>query len=216
MSSSAYWAVIGDIVRSRRIADRGRFQAHLERLMDELNRRYAEAGLASRWTVTLGDEFQALFRTAEPLPDAVQQLFHGLVGHGVRFGIGFGTLATPLRPRAAVGMDGPCFHRARQALETAKHDRRMVAVEAGGPGGARAADVWNLALVLVAARTPRQVQAVEAYRDCGSQEKAAARLGVSQAAVSTALARGHHAEVSAVMPHIAALLTQAAKEGAGA
>jgi hypothetical protein len=199
-----YWALIGDVVGSRRVADRARLQARLERLLGDLNRASGPE-LASRWSLTLGDEFQALFRSPHALPGAAERLCHGLAGTGLRFGVGWGELATPLR-RRAVGMDGPCFHRARAAVEAARRGRRLVAVEPAGPAADRAADVWNLALVVIAARTPRQVSAIDAYREAGSQLAAARRLGISQAAVSSALARGRHAEVSAVLPHVAALL----------
>lgn len=128
-ASPAYWALIGDVVGSRRVADRARLQARLERVLRDLNRGWGEA-LAARFALTLGDEFQALFRGPDALPAAVERVCHGLVGTGVRFGVGWGELATPLR-RRAVGMDGPCFHRARAAIESARRGRRLVAVEPG-------------------------------------------------------------------------------------
>jgi hypothetical protein len=50
----------------------------------------------------------------------------------LRFGLGIGRLDTPLQPQA-LGMDGPCFHHARAAVERAERLNTPVEVEAGWP-----------------------------------------------------------------------------------
>ncbi len=180
--------------------------------MGEINDQHGSS-LAASWTITLGDEFQALFRTPQALPGAVEHLVHGLRGQAVRFGVGFGPLTTALRPQA-IGMDGPCFHRARDAVEAARRSKRLVVVEPAGASAQQAADVWNLALTVIAARTARQAEIVEAYKTDGNQTKVAERLGITQGVVSRELARSRFGEVSAVLPHIAALLTEISADGA--
>ena len=208
---AAYWAVIGDIVRSRAIAERAAFQARLEAVLEGANRLQADA-LASAWTVTLGDEFQALFHAPDAIPLALEGICHGLAGRGVRFGVGHGPLATPLKARA-VGMDGPCFHRARAAIEAARRQRRCIVVETEAGAAERVSDVWNLALTVIRGRTARQAELVDAYRDCGSQARAAERTGVTQGTVSSELARARFAEVEAVAAHLPRMLTEAADGG---
>lgn len=208
----AFWAVIGDIVRSRSIAERGALQARLEAVLSRVNADQAPPPV-SAWTVTLGDEFQALFQTPAPLPAVLERIAHGLTGYAVRFGVGHGTLTTPLRP-SAVGMDGPCFHRARAAVETARRERRRIVVITGAGTAQPATDVWNLALTVTRARTARQAETIEAYRACGSQAAAAARLGVTQGTVSAELARGHFAEVDAVLARLPAMLAGVRGDGA--
>jgi len=206
----AYWAVIGDIVRSRAIPERDAFQRRLAALLEGTTARYGRT-LASRWTLTLGDEFQALFHASADLPQAVEHICHGLGARGVRFGIGHGPLSTKLRARAS-GMDGPCFHGARAALESAKRQRRLVAVELDGGAAQPVADIWNLALLIVRARTPRQIEIVEAYRAEGHQGRVAERLGITQGTVSRELGRAHFEELQAVQGHVAHLLAAAVGE----
>lgn len=208
----AYWAVIADIVRSRRITDRAAFQSRLEQLLGEINDQHGPS-LAAGWTITLGDEFQALLYTPQRLPGIVEHLVHGLNGQAVRFGIGYGSLTTVLRPQA-IGMDGPCFHRARDAVEAARRSKRLVVVEPPGASAQRATDLWNLALTVTGARTDRQAEIVEAYKTDGNQTRVAERLGITQGVVSRELARSRFAEVSAVLPHIAALLAEVSADGA--
>jgi len=208
---SAFWAVIGDIVRSRAIADRGALQARLEGVLPRVNGDL-DAAPVSAWTVTLGDEFQALFDTPAPLPAVLEQISHGLTGYAVRFGVGHGPLSTPLKP-TAVGMDGPCFHRARAAVETARRERRRIVVATGTGIAQPVTDVWNLALTVTRARTARQAEMIEAYRAHGSQAAVAAHLGVTQGTVSAELARGRFAEVQAVLAQLPAMLETAGRGG---
>lgn len=126
-------AVIGDLVASRSLDPAVR-RAIQERLVGYFPTLEAgQPGVRSRPTITLGDEFQGLFATADD-PAAlvgfltrVQDLCRPA---DVRFGIGIGTLTTDLAP-VAIGMDGPCFHRARAAIDAARKDDMPSAVRGG-------------------------------------------------------------------------------------
>lgn len=201
-----YWAVIGDLIRSRRIADRAALQVRIEQLLAALNRRHA-GDLASLWTITIGDEFQGLALHPRPLPEMVQFLAEELHPHGVRFGIGHGAVTTPLKP-VAVGMDGPAFHAARLALRQAREGRQRVVVAVPGQVLPLPTCVWDLALKVALACTSAQREAVRLYRALGRQGDVAARLGVSQGTVSVRLQRALHAEVEAVLAHLPGLLAQ--------
>ncbi len=112
-------AVIGDLVASRQLSpsDRREVQVQLRQFLSWLNQEY-RAAVLSDFVITTGDEFQALLRDPELIPDLAWELKAKLGNVGVRLGIGFGTIYTPLRP-VAIGMDGPAFHRARVAITKA-------------------------------------------------------------------------------------------------
>lgn len=135
-------AVIGDIVDSKDLTRRDAFQ---RRLASALAAAGGEgSGLASPYTITLGDEFQAVYRQPGTLWTDVVEILAAVHPVQARFAIGVGELATKLNPRQALGMDGPAFHRARAAMTELK----------GGPGrlkiaGGDAAD-WKLANHLLA------------------------------------------------------------------
>ena len=205
MAAAAYWAVIGDIVHSRSIKDRARFQKGLESVLDEANRRFA-AELLARWTVTTGDEFQALYAGPAELPDVVEFILDALQPVRVRFGIGRGGLSTELKP-TAVGMDGPAFHAARLAINYAK--RKGMVVVAAGPHGidSMVTDIWNLAARVACDRTRMQRRVIALYRQLRNQYAVAEALGLTQATISVHLSRGLFFETEAVLAHVRAILS---------
>lgn len=111
-------AVIGDIVKSKSIVNRGEVQEQLKTVLNEVNQKYADH-LASKFTLTLGDEFQAVFRTGSRLLYILDEIIFALKPVELRFGIGIGSLKTALDPNTSLGADGPAYWSARNAIETA-------------------------------------------------------------------------------------------------
>lgn len=116
-------AVIGDVVSSTRIMDRGSFQGSLSAILNYLN--HDETRIESRYIITLGDEFQALYSQADSLfIDALQILAH-IDPVRVRFSFGIGSIETEINPLRAIGMDGPAFHEARRGIREIKKTRYL-------------------------------------------------------------------------------------------
>ena len=108
-------AIIGDIVRSSSIEQRTKFQRQFHRAIERLNRNNA---FASPYTVTLGDEFQAVYRDATLLFDHIFTLIADLHPQQLRISVAIGPITTSLNPRQSIGMDGPAFHLARETEST--------------------------------------------------------------------------------------------------
>lgn len=117
-------ALIGDIRNSKGLDDRNRVQQQLRAACHELNAHAGELGLLSPFTVTLGDEFQALFGAAGGLWRCIFHIESRLRPVRLRYGVGVGAIDTEINREAAIGMDGPAFHRARQAVDSLRHDDR--------------------------------------------------------------------------------------------
>lgn len=108
-------AIIGDIISSRALgSQRSNAQKRLFLILDEINKNYRNA-IISAFTVTAGDEFQGLLRQADLIPDLIWDLETHLK-YPIRLGIGCGRLSTPLQS-SAIGMDGPVWHAARDAIK---------------------------------------------------------------------------------------------------
>lgn len=107
--------VIGDVVQSRNIAERTAFQRRLQKALDTLNSRRKKE-LISPCTITLGDEFQAVYRDANTLFNDFWFLRTTLYPVNLRFAIGIGNLSTAINRKMAIGMDGPAFHAAREGM----------------------------------------------------------------------------------------------------
>ncbi|MGM0574115.1 MAG: SatD family protein [Myxococcota bacterium] len=187
-----YIALIGDLVRSRDLDPhvRGELQRRLRERFDALNEDFGR-GLRSRLLLTLGDEFQGLF---DPGPDGARLLVRTLtevtedcLPGAVRFGVGVGPLSTELR-HEALGMDGPCFHRARKALEIASARKQACRlVEEGSSGEA----VWSLLATVTLRRqagwSDAQRKAVHLRRRLDTGKAVAEALGIGPSAVSMRL-----------------------------
>ncbi len=111
-------ALIGDIVGSRTLSRRDAWQRRLAAVLAARNQ--AGHGLASPYTITLGDEFQAVYRQAGSVWLDLVEILAALHPVPVRFALGVGSLTTRVNSRQALGMDGPAFHRAREALTAMK------------------------------------------------------------------------------------------------
>jgi hypothetical protein len=120
--------IIGDIVASKALPRRAAFQRRLGTTLAGINR--GNPALASPYTITLGDEFQAVYRSAERLWIDIVEILAAIHPVEARFAIGVGELSTRLNPRQALGMDGPAFHRARAAITALKHGSARLRIAA--------------------------------------------------------------------------------------
>lgn len=129
-----YLALIGDVRGSREYPDRSALQKRLRDALAAANERRA---LASALAITAGDEFQGLLACDQAglAGDLVVELSEDLYPVDLAFGLGWGGLATLHEAKRAVSeLDGPCFHRARDALERAKAESTWAALAGAGRG----------------------------------------------------------------------------------
>lgn len=175
-----YVALIGDAVASRRLsaAARTRLQTDLRAGLQVVNRRWRRV-IAARFAVTLGDQFQGLLAEAGALWDITHWLRAELSQVDWIMAAGRGPIHTPLAPTAPE-VDGPCFHRAREALDAAKRRRLVLGFEGFAAGLEGLAEYYS---ALYRGWTPRQRLVAGLLRVLPPAE-AAAQLGVSRSAVS--------------------------------
>lgn len=119
-----YLVLIGDIVGSRTLPERAQFQRRLRHVLQAINGR--RKGLASPYTLTLGDEFQAVYREPGTLFADLFAILAEIAPVQARFAVAAGEIVTPLNPAQAIGMDGPAFHRARALLGRLKEDEYLL------------------------------------------------------------------------------------------
>ena len=120
--------LIGDIVESRQLQDRAEVQDRLVEVLSELNQAADELAITSPFTVTLGDEFQAVFSQADHLWRCLFKIECRLYPVQVRFSIGCGDLVTPINPDSAIGMDGSAFYRSREGINLLKQNGHLYRV----------------------------------------------------------------------------------------
>ena len=185
-SGSGVVVLIGDVVGSRNVDDRAALQETLKRLVGD--RPAAGDGAAPRLELTAGDEIQGLaIESPEPLVDEMIRFTEALHPLRMCFGLGRGTLFTPVEGPVA-HMDGPCFHRARRAVDRARHRNGWAAVEGFGAPADQVLDaLFDLMGTLRARWTVKQAATVREARRHALRKEVAARLQVSPSVVTESL-----------------------------
>lgn len=206
-----YCAIIGDINKSRQLERRGAVQKKFEKAVALLNKEFKKE-IASKFLITIGDEFQGLLHSAAKSYEIVRHFQDVMEPVAFSFGIGIGTLATPLAPKAALGMDGECFHRARAALQRAKKEKKKLCYEFDDP-----------AVVLVNALVSSLDKQWEILNDTQrsilrlreknlSQFAIAKKLGITKQAVSKAIASAALKEMEQANAALNVFLQQSSKK----
>ena len=188
-----YCAIIGDINKSRTLPGRNRVQKRFRRAVETVNREFRD-DIASPFLITLGDEFQGLLLSPVESHHLVNRFRQLMQPVSFAFGVGIGTLSTPLNSSIALGMDGDAFYRARSALSIAKARKRTLTY-----GVNAASEELINALVALMDRqwrrlTPRQQQISRMLRQHNAKD-VARRLRISPQAVSKARSAAGAAEL---------------------
>ena len=110
-----YLALIADVIDSKTVQERFDLQKQLEKTLQKINELFKDY-LASSFTLTLGDEFQALLKMDAPVFQIIDTLRSELTPTQLRFGIGLGEIVTDIDPLQSIGADGPAYWNARAAI----------------------------------------------------------------------------------------------------
>ena len=110
-----YLALIADVIDSKMVQERFNLQKQLEKVLRKMNELFGDY-LASCFTLTLGDEFQALLKVDAPVFQIIDTLRSELSPTQLRFGIGLGEIVTAIDPLQSIGADGPAYWNARAAI----------------------------------------------------------------------------------------------------
>lgn len=114
-----YIAIIGDIKKSKNIQERKIFQEKLSKTLDEVNQIYS-GSISSKFTITLGDEFQGLLHSGEHIMNIIQYIKKEVYPVKIRFGIGVGSISTDINYEISIGADGPGYYKARDCVDELK------------------------------------------------------------------------------------------------
>lgn len=114
---------IGDVISSRKVEKRQDLQHKLLDVFDDLNTPGYENHLISPYTITLGDEFQAVYEKADCLLLDSISILEKTYPQKIRFSFGIGKISTDTNRKQSIGMDGNAFHYAREGILNLKGQR---------------------------------------------------------------------------------------------
>jgi hypothetical protein len=139
---------------------------------------------------TVGDELQGLLDDPAALPAALEPL---LRDGGWNIGIGIGPVETPLPDQARAGR-GEAYLAAREAVTAAKSSPWRVRIAGASPASRPLESAVWLWAALLARRTERGWQVSDLVDEGLTYDQAAARIGITQSAVSQRAAAAGIAE----------------------
>ena len=197
-----YIAIIGDIKGSKAIKNRKEVQENLAMVLNEINDHYSDE-IASRFMITLGDEFQGLLLNGTSVMKIISRIEGRLDPVKLRFGIGVGEITTKINPYMAIGADGPGYHKARAAIEYLKENEKRkqsgvsdIRLELEGENQEPQIfinTIFGLMAALKASWTNRQREIIQDMLEHrNNQTETAKRLNIKQPTVSKVLVTGNY------------------------
>lgn len=196
--------LIGDLIDSRQITDRAAAQQVLAAGLKRLNKT-SGSSLTSPYTLTLGDEFQAVFHRADTVFSDIISLLHQLEPVQIRFSLALGDITTALNHRQALAMDGPAFYRARAGIDHLKASGDLIAVN-GLPARCQELTTGSFRLAghLMAKWRPNRLAILQRLMAEESVKDIARKLQISEPAVYKNITMGN---LDAVMQLLSAVST---------
>lgn len=197
------YVVLSDVVGSRGIDDRERFESGLKTAFETANRSYDQSLVVPFSQMKGIDEFGCVLADISALPPVISTLLNHTHPVGVRFGVASGAIDVGVNETSVAEMDGPAFHRASEILERLKNDGLYVGLDTGQRYDDLASAALNLLVLHELSLSRRQVETILAYESHGTQSDAAAHLEVSQQAVSDALQKADYYRIETLLNYIA-------------
>ena len=124
-----YYAIIGDIKRSKKIENRCEIQEKLKKILDNVNSIYNN-DISAKFLITLGDEFQGLLEITAPILEIIKYIQREIYPIKLRFGVGIGNVSTLINHEAAIGADGPAFYAAREMIDFLREQEKKLKKQA--------------------------------------------------------------------------------------
>lgn len=186
-------AVIGDIIGSKNIENRYKIQENLNEVLNKKNEYYKKQ-IISKWTITLGDEFQVLIEPNLEIFKMLDYISYKMDPINIRFGIGLGQIYTNINYEESIGSDGPAYWNAREAINLIHHNNNYGNSKISFKSESKNDDIINNLLYYTDwmksnwTSTQRQVLYTllenNIYNDNFKQKDIADKLEISESAIS--------------------------------
>jgi hypothetical protein len=111
-----FLVILGDLVRSRFIKDRGELQSEILSSLKRINRDFKE-DIWAPLKITRGDEISGVLLTVKNLIKILTPIVDSVAPNMMRFVVAKGPLSAGVSTRDASLIDGPAFHLAEREME---------------------------------------------------------------------------------------------------
>jgi hypothetical protein len=209
-------AIIGDIRNSKQLENRRAVQIRLKEVLDAINNEYRDY-IASKFMITLGDEFQGLLKTGSSAIFIIDKIEREMYPIKLRFGIGVGEITTDINSDMPLGADGSAYYNARKMIDELKasvkkkmEPKANVRIEVQGNADISRVinTIFSLISTIKETWTPRQIEIINSYLNTGGKQKDTARiLNINQSNVQKALSSANYYTYRKAIETIAEVLS---------
>lgn len=184
------FVLLGDVVSSRQIVDRDRFQSRLAELCSSINAEFADDIYAPFKGLKGLDEIGGVLKCVSNAFRIIILISETLYPCKMRCSLVYGFVDTALDSFDVAKMDGPAFHRASEAIIELKETELLtrIAIEDEIFDKILEGEI-NLIQLFKESRSPKQRKIIKDYELIKNQIKVSERLAVSQQYVSMTLKR---------------------------
>ena len=216
MPERCWIAVIADLQGSRRIEEPKQFAKRLALALRVIGERFEDEWRAPLMMTGGLDRLSGVLKHPQHGFDVAVDLNLRVWPERYRIAVAAGPLHVGMNTRRAAAMHGPAFHHAAVALDRGRTNDLPFAIDLGAELRAEcelAESMARLHGVIMEGWTKARARAATLYRELGRQQEVAARLGISQQAVSEALAGAHHGRLKAAEKAMRTWMSRAFAEG---
>ncbi len=119
-----YCVITLDLIKSRKLKDRGGVQEELKDILKIINTKFAQM-IKVPFAFTLGDEVQGIANSLEDSYTLIREYQRLLAEHYMYAGVGYGEITTRVSKRSGE-MDGPAFYQARASVDYLKKEYERI------------------------------------------------------------------------------------------
>jgi predicted DNA-binding protein YlxM (UPF0122 family) len=203
------YVLLGDVISSRRISDREKFQKKFGETCKEINSIYT-GDIYADFKILKGiDEIGCVLSTMSNSYEIINILLEHLYPHLMRFVLVFDYIDTALETMDVAKMDGPAFHKASDLMHALKKSKLMFDMSVSDKVVDTAiAGQINLILLLKKSWSAKQHQIVKEYEKTKNQYEVAKNLGITQQAVSKTINRSMWKEIKSIEENLNYILSE--------
>ena len=203
------YVLLGDVISSKKIKDRAKFQEKLIKTCNAINQAYNDDIIANMKIIKGSDEIGCILGNLAPLYEIINRLFDDLYPVKIRFVMASGKIDTGFETEDISQMDGPAFHQASKLIMDLKKEKLIFNMLSSNKiMDTLLTNNINLIYLLKKRWSQEKIDIINAYERWSDQRKVASKLGISQQAVSYHLISSNWKEIK----KMEAKLNQSLKE----
>jgi hypothetical protein len=180
--------VLGDLIGSRKIADRTAFEKKLKKVIAAIVETYEQEWVAPLAFEKGIDEIGAVVKDSVAVYNVVTEVNNAIAPQKIRFVAYRGTIDLGLKEKDITAMDGEAFHTAAAMMQQLKVSGMILQCNTGDPLFDKALEnQLNAISILKENWTDRQREIFNLYEKVNNQAEVAKQLNITQQAISNAL-----------------------------